>query len=64
MTDTLSPAPTFDAALTRTFGAREDFFRVLAHALRRRCGERVSMQRGNALSARARRRLAALRAPI
>ena len=41
MTDTLSPTPTFDAALTRTFGAREDFFRVLAHALRRRCGGRV-----------------------
>ena len=41
MTDTLSPAPTFEAALTRTFGAREDFFRVLAHALRRRCGGRV-----------------------
>ena len=41
MTDTLSPAPAFEAALTRTFGAREDFFRALTHALRRRCGGRV-----------------------
>ncbi len=40
MTNPLSPAPAFEAALTRTFGAREDFFRVLAHALRRRCGGR------------------------
>ena len=41
MDDTFSPAPTLEAALTRTFGPREEFFRVLTHALRQRCGGRV-----------------------
>ena len=39
MDDTFSPAPTLEAALTRTFGPREEFFRVLTHALRQRCGD-------------------------
>ena len=41
MDDTFSPAPTLEAALTRTFGPREEFVRVLTHALRQRCGGRV-----------------------
>lgn len=32
---------TFEAAILRDFGEREDFERVLTHALRRGCGGRV-----------------------
>lgn len=32
---------TFEAAILRDFGEREDFERVLTHALRRSCGGRV-----------------------
>ena len=43
MNDTVSPAAAFEQALTRAFGPREEFSRVLAHALRRRCGGRVCL---------------------
>lgn len=32
---------TFEAAILRDFGEREDFERVLTHALRRGCGGRI-----------------------
>ena len=41
MNDTVSPAAAFEQALTLAFGPREEFSRVLTHALRRRCGGRV-----------------------
>lgn len=43
MNDTVSPAGAFEQALTLAFGPREEFSRVLAHALRRRCGGRVCL---------------------
>ena len=35
------PTPPFETALTRTFGPREEFRRVLLHALRRCAGQRI-----------------------
>ena len=43
MNDTVSPAAAFEQALTLAFGPREEFSRVLTHALRRRCGGRVCL---------------------
>ena len=46
MNDTVSPAAAFEQALTLAFGPREEFSRVLTHALRRRCGGRVGVPCG------------------